>query len=107
MTIFTIDKTKYTEQEIENMRQRHEDSRNAKIFFSELFGEYKADVITSNVQIQYHNRNKKWANTFEEAWRDLGYRAVADIIFRAINCLPCADKDTGEKEEFLKARVGA
>lgn len=105
MPVFTINKSKYTEKETENMRQQYEDSQQAKDFFVELFGKYKADVMVSNIQIQYHNRHKKWAETFEEAWQGLGYRTVSDIIFRAINGLPCASKDTGEKEKLLKAMV--
>lgn len=33
MSVFTSNKSKYTEKEIDNMRRRHEDSQQAKVFF--------------------------------------------------------------------------
>lgn len=50
----------------------------------------------------YSNRFHKSAQSFEEAWTELGYQTVAEIIFRAVNCLPCKEKDKGELSEFIK-----
>lgn len=107
MTTFAIDKSKYTPEKWEQIERRQESKDKAEAFFTNLFGQRAAWVILANVMEQGRRTTKNGYLTFDETWRALGYATAVDIIFRAINGLPCATKDTGEKEAFLKARTSA
>lgn len=36
----------------------------------------------------FTTKNRKSAKSFEEAWHDLGFQIVTDIIYRTLNDLP-------------------
>lgn len=73
-----------------------------KIFFISLYGQRITWIILANVLAEYTNRFRKSAKTFDEAWDKLGYKTVSEIVFRAVNDLPCKAKDTGELLYFIK-----
>ena len=81
---------------------RSQSKKEAEMFFLPLYGSRITSVIIANVMNGYSNRFHKSAQSFEEAWTELGYQTVAEIIFRAVNCLPCKEKDKGELSEFIK-----
>lgn len=91
----------YTEEQKEMFKQRQQSKDIADKFFKELFNQGISWVIVANVMAEFMAVHKKSATSFEEAWNALDYQIVMDIVFRAINGLPCKNKDKGEKEAFL------
>lgn len=90
-----------TEEQKQKYRKRHLSKSKAEEFFTRLFGEKVSWVIVANVMADYTTTFRKSAATFEEAWDALGYETTMDILFRAVNKLPCKDKDQGELESYL------
>ncbi|WP_449456265.1 hypothetical protein [Streptococcus suis] len=107
MTVIADVYQHYTQEQIEKMEQRQRSKDEAETFLTQLFGQRAAWVMIANIMEQGRRASKNRFLTFEEAWQTLDYKTVTDIIFRVINGLPCAEKDTGEKEALLKARVSA
>ena len=91
----------YTEEQKEMFKQRQQSKDIADKFFKELFNQNISWVIVANVMAEFVAVHGKSATSFEEAWKALDYQMVMDIVFRAINGLPCKSKDKGEKEAFL------
>lgn len=91
----------YTREQKEMFQKRKQSKETADIFFKELFNQSISWKIVANVMADFINTHGKSATSFEEAWNDLDYQNAIDIVFRAINGLPCKSKDKGEKETFL------
>lgn len=91
----------YIEGQKEMFKQRQQSKDIADNFFKELFNQDISWVIVANVMAEFMAVHEKSATSFEEAWNALDYQIVMDIVFRAINGLPCKSKDKGEKEAFL------
>ena len=98
-TPFSLDH--YTEEKKEMFQQRQQSKDIADKFFNELFNQGISWVIVAGVMTEFLIVHGTSATSFEEAWNALDYQIVMDIVFRAINGLPCKNKDKGEKEAFL------
>ncbi|OCL44661.1 hypothetical protein AX273_10755, partial [Streptococcus agalactiae] len=70
----------------------------AEAYFTRLYSQHIARVIIANVMAEYTTTFRKSATSFEEAWEALDYQRTTEIVFRAVNGLPCSEKDTGELE---------
>lgn len=92
----------YTEKEKAMFKARQQSKDKADKFFKELFNQNISWVIVANVMTEFGNKCKKSPTSFEEAWGSLDYQTVIDIVFRAVNELPCQSKDEGEMEQFLR-----
>lgn len=75
-------------QKREEYRLRAESKTEAEAFLTERFGQHNAWVIVANVMANFTTKNRKSAKSFEEAWHDLGFQVVTDIIYRTLNDLP-------------------
>ena len=102
MTIFSINEEDYTEEQLAIFRKRQESKAKAKAFFTAQYDEYTADVIVTNVMIGYMNLGKGSADTFEQAWNDLGFEVVMDIVYRAVNHLPARGKGERQKNDLSR-----
>lgn len=105
VSVWTIDKSRYTDEELRKIKLRAESTDRADEFFKDLYGQRVAWVIVANIMEQGSRTGAGLFHTFEEAWAILPFEQITDIIFRAVNHLPCAGKDTGQMAEF-KARKG-
>lgn len=105
VSVWTIDKSRYTAEELEKIKLRDESKNRADKFFKDLYGQSISWVIVANIMEQGSRTGAGRFHTFEEAWDILPFEQITEIIFRAVNGLPCAEKDTGQMAEF-KARKG-
>ncbi len=104
---FAYYKDQYTEEEWSAIQHRNEVKQKAHDFFTDLYSWGVAEIVLSSVMDQYSQKNpdRRRFYTFEEAWAGLSFEETSEIIFRAVNGLPCAEKDTGQMAE-LKAKRG-
>lgn len=105
-SVWTIDKSRYTAEELEKMRLRDESKKRADKFFKDLYGQSVSWVIVANIMEQGIQAGAGRFHTFEEAWDILPFEQITEIIFRAVNGLPCAEKDTGQMAELKVKRKG-
>lgn len=94
-------KDRYTPEQREMFKNRQLRKDKTESFFTRLYNQHIAWVIIANVMTEYVNKFRKSATSFEEAWETLDYQQTAEIVFRAVNGLPCSEKDTGELEIYL------
>lgn len=94
-------KDRYTPEQLEMFKNRQLSKDKAESYFTRLYNQHIARVIIANVMAEYTTTFRKSATTFEEAWGALGYKQTTEIVFRAVNGLPCSEKDTGELETYL------
>lgn len=102
MTMLDVE---YSTEELEAMKRRAKINYFAETFFTRLYGQEVARVIVANVLAKYrHIRidNDKYF-TFYDAWNSLPFETVADILFRAINKLPCSEKESNSIFDTLQA----
>lgn len=92
----------FTPEQQERIQKYRRSKDKAEDFFISLYGQRIAWIILANVLAEYTNRFHKSARTFDEAWDRLGYKTVSEIVFRAVNDLPCKTKDKGELSDFIK-----
>ncbi|MEE3742300.1 hypothetical protein [Streptococcus dysgalactiae] len=94
-------KDRYTPEQREMFKNRQLSKDKAEAYFTRLYNQHIAWVIIANVMTEYVNKFRKSATSFEEAWEALDYQQTTEIVFRAVNGLPCSEKDTGELEAYL------
>lgn len=94
-------KDRYTPEQLEMFKNRQLSKDKAEAYFTRLYNQHIARVIIANVMAEYTTTFRKSATSFEEAWEALDYQRTTEIIFRAVNGLPCSEKDTGELETYL------
>ncbi|HEO0092274.1 TPA: hypothetical protein U9C87_001606 [Streptococcus agalactiae] len=94
-------KDRYTPEQLEMFKNRQLSKDKAEAYFTRLYNQHIARVIIANVMAEYTTTFRKSATSFEEAWEALDYQRTTDIVFRAVNGLPCSEKDTGELETYL------
>ncbi|EIQ82922.1 hypothetical protein ACVR0W_09980 [Streptococcus canis] len=94
-------KDRYTPEQREMFKKRQLSKDKAEAYFARLYNQHIAWVIIANVMAEYINKFRKSATSFEEAWEALDYQQTTEIVFRAVNGLPCSEKDTGELENYL------
>lgn len=105
-SVWAIDKSRYTAEESEKIKLRIESKDKAEAFFKDLYGQYPSGVIVANIMEQGSREGAGKFHTFEEAWDILPFEQITEIIFRAVNGLPCASKDTGQMAELKAKRKG-
>ncbi|WP_236717226.1 hypothetical protein, partial [Streptococcus agalactiae] len=91
-------KDRYTPEQLEMFKNRQLSKDKAEAYFTRLYSQHIARVIIANVMAEYTTTFRKSATSFEEAWEALDYQRTTEIVFRAVNGLPCSEKDTGELE---------
>ncbi|KPJ23048.1 hypothetical protein JavanS419_0013 [Streptococcus satellite phage Javan419] len=101
MTTNPFSKDRYTPEQREMFQKRQLSKEKAEAYFTRLYSQHIAWVIIANVMTEYITTFRKSATAFEEAWNALGYQKTTEIVFRAVNGLPCLQKDTGELEAYL------
>ncbi|WP_192802063.1 hypothetical protein, partial [Streptococcus agalactiae] len=89
-------KDRYTPEQLEMFKNRQLSKDKAEAYFTRLYNQHIARVIIANVMAEYTTTFRKSATSFEEAWEALDYQRTTEIVFRAVNGLPCSEKDTGE-----------
>ncbi|OCM66719.1 hypothetical protein, partial [Streptococcus agalactiae] len=94
-------KDRYTPEQLEMFKNRQLSKDKAEAYFTRLYSQHIARVIIANVMAEYTTTFRKSATSFEEAWEALDYQRTTEIVFRAVNGLPCSEKDTGELETYL------
>ncbi|HEO4107913.1 TPA: hypothetical protein VAX62_001782 [Streptococcus agalactiae] len=94
-------KDRYTPEQLEMFKNRQLSKDKAEAYFTRLYNQHIARVIIANVMAEYTTTFRKSATSFEEAWEALDYQRTTEIVFRAVNGLPCSEKDTGELETYL------
>ncbi|EJS82806.1 TPA: hypothetical protein ACINO1_002013 [Streptococcus agalactiae] len=94
-------KDRYTPEQLEMFKNRQLSKDKAEAYFTRLYNQHIARVIIANVMAEYTTTFRKSATSFEEAWEALDYQRTTEIVFRAVNGLPCSEKDTGELETHL------
>ncbi|HEN5840208.1 TPA: hypothetical protein U6600_000587 [Streptococcus agalactiae] len=94
-------KDRYTPEQLEMFKNRQLSKDKAEAYFTRLYSQHIARVIIANVIAEYTTTFRKSATSFEEAWEALDYQRTTEIVFRAVNGLPCSEKDTGELETYL------
>ncbi|HEO7923539.1 hypothetical protein HK118_08670 [Streptococcus agalactiae] len=94
-------KDRYTPEQLEMFKNRQLSKDKAEADFARLYNHHIARVIVANVMTEYIKKIRKSAHSFEEAWEVIGYQRTKEIVFRAVNGLPCSGKDTGELETYL------
>lgn len=94
-------KDRYTPEQLEMFKNRQLSKDKAEAYFTRLYNQHIARVIIANVMAEYTTTFRKSATSFEEAWEALDYQRTTEIGFRAVNGLPCSEKDTGELETYL------
>lgn len=94
-------KDRYTPEQLEMFKNRQLSKDKAEAYFTRLYSQHIARVIIANVMAEYTTTFRKSATSFEEAWETLDYQRTTEIVFRAVNGLPCSEKDTGELETYL------
>lgn len=94
-------KDRYTPEQLEMFKNRQLSNDKAEAYFTRLYNQHIARVIIANVMAEYTTTFRKSATSFEEAWEALDYQRTTEIVFRAVNGLPCSEKDTGELETYL------
>ncbi|VED90898.1 phage protein [Streptococcus equinus] len=83
----------YSEEQKTIFKKRQESKDKATEFFTELYNQSVAWGIVANVMTTYITLNKKSAETFEQAWNELGYKVVSEIILRVLQNSPVNAKD--------------
>ena len=83
----------YSEEQKAMFKKRQESKDKATEFFTELCNQSVAWGIVANVMTTYITLNKKSAETFEQAWNELGYKVVSEIILKALQNSPVNAKD--------------
>lgn len=94
-------KDRYTPEQLEMFKNRQLSKDKAEAYFTRLYNQHIARVIIANVMAEYTTTFRKSATSFEEAWEALDYQRTTEIVFRAVNGLPCSEKNTGELETYL------
>ncbi|HGD5592165.1 TPA: hypothetical protein ACIZTM_001588 [Streptococcus agalactiae] len=94
-------KDRYTPEQLEMFKNRQLSKDKAEAYFTRLYNQHIARVIIANIMAEYTTTFRKSATSFEEAWEALDYQRTTEIVFRAVNGLPCSEKDTGELETHL------
>lgn len=94
-------KDRYTPEQLEMFKNRQLSKDKAEAYFTRLYNQHIARVIIANVMAEYTTTFRKSATSFEEAWEALDYQRTTEIVFRAVNGLPCSEKDTGELETYF------
>lgn len=94
-------KDRYTPEQLEMFKNRQLSKDKAEAYFTRLYNQHIARVIIANVMAEYTTTFRKSVTSFEEAWEALDYQRTTEIVFRAVNGLPCSEKDTGELETYL------
>ncbi|HEN9328721.1 TPA: hypothetical protein U9H31_001069 [Streptococcus agalactiae] len=79
-------KDRYTPEQREMLKKRQLSKDKAEAYFARLYNHHIARVIIANVMAEY-------TTTFR--------KSATEIVFRAVNGLPCSEKDTGELETYL------
>lgn len=102
VSVWAIDQSRHTPEELEKIQLRAESTDRADKFFKDLYGQSVSWVIVANIMEQGSRAGAGRFHTFEEAWDILPFEQITEIIFRAVNGLPCAEKDTGQMAEFKK-----
>lgn len=74
----------YSEEQRVMFKKRQESEDKATEFFTELYNQSVTWDIVTNVMTTYINLNKKSAETFEQAWNELGYKVVSKIILNVL-----------------------
>lgn len=87
INVFTEIRKRYTPEELKQFKKRDESKEEAIEFFNSLFGDNNGAPIVFNIMVDYYNDHKKFADTFEIAWKYVGFKNAAETIFRAINNL--------------------
>lgn len=52
-----------------------------------------AGIIVENVMTEYINRHRKFPDDYNQARRGISKAKYDDIVYRALNRLPCAEKE--------------
>lgn len=95
-------KDRYTPEQLEMFKNRQLSKDKAEAYFTRLYNQHIARVIIANVMAEYTTTFRKSATSFEEAWEALDYQRTTEIVFRAVNGLPCSEKDTGGIRNLFK-----
>ncbi|HFD5847697.1 TPA: hypothetical protein ACF434_001293 [Streptococcus pyogenes] len=90
-------KDRYTPEQLEMFKNRQLSKNKAEAYFTRLYNQHIAWVIIANVMTEYVIKFRKSATSFDA----LDYQRTTEIVFRAVNGLPCSEKDSGELETYL------
>ncbi|WP_300774465.1 hypothetical protein [Streptococcus sp. UBA632] len=83
----------YSDEQKTIFKRRQESKDKATEFFTELYNQSVAWGIVGNVMTTYITLNRKSAEAFEQAWNELDYKVVSEIILRVLHNSPVNAKD--------------